>query len=93
MKQKKCFIHENFPCSTMPMLNRDMGPNMMKATMDLTTNLKYLFGPMKTLPKNILTLELVVRLNMVAKGMKWLNRHVGVTTKGRFMAMFTMNRT
>ncbi len=79
----------------MPMLNRDMGPNMMKATMDLslTTNLNYLFCLMKTLPKNIPNLELVVRLNMVAKGMKWLNRHVGVTTKGRFMAMFTMNRT
>ncbi len=56
-------------------------------------NLKYLFCLMKTLHKNILNLELVVRLNMVAKSMKWLNRHVGVTTKGRFMAMFTMNRT
>ena len=79
----------------MSILSKDMGPNMVKATMDLslTTNLKHLFFLVKTLHKKILNLELVVRLNMVAKDMKWLNRHVGVTMIGRFMPMFTMNRS
>ncbi len=35
MKYKNCLIFENHPCITMPMLNRDMRPNMMKATIGL----------------------------------------------------------
>ncbi len=42
--------------------------------------------------RKVLNLELMVRLTMVTRFMKWLNRGVGVTNLGRFMSMFIMNR-
>ncbi len=42
--------------------------------------------------RKVLNLELIVRLTMVTRVMKWLYRGVGVTNIGRFMPMFIMNR-
>ena len=62
----------------MSRLPRIMDTNMVKAAIDLNlaTNLKYLLRQMKTLPREILNFEFLIRPAMVARGMKWLNRGV-----------------
>ena len=84
----------NSPCSIMPRLTRDRGPNMGKAAMDLNlnTHLQQLFRPMKTLLRKVLNIHLVIRPSMVAMDMNWLNIGFGVTNMGSFMSMFIMNK-
>ncbi len=67
---------KNKTFSTMSQLNRNMGPYVVKATMDLSlaSNLKYLFSQMKTLLWEVLNFTLMVRSTMVNKDMRWLNR-------------------
>ena len=78
----------------MSKLTRNMDSNMMKAVMNLnlSNTFKYLFRLMNIFIRKVLNLELMVRLTMVTRVMKWLNRGVGVTNIGRFMPMFIMNR-
>ncbi len=78
----------------MPKLTRDMDSNMVKAVMNLnlTNSFKYLFRLMNIFIRKVLNLELMVRLTMVTRVMKWLNRGGGVTNMGRFMPMFIMHR-
>ncbi len=73
-------------------LTRNMGPNMVKAAMDLnlTSNLFYLISLIETLLREILNLKLEVRSNMATRDMKGLIRGVGVTNIHRFMSMFIM---
>ncbi len=80
---------KNHPCSTM---SRNMGPNMVKAAMDLnlTSNLCYLFRLMKTLLREVQNLKLEDRSNMATRDMKLLIRGVEVTNICRFMSMFIM---
>ncbi len=73
---------------------RGMDPNMERPGVGLnqSTNLKYLFRQMETLFREVLNLKLEVRLTIVARDMKWLNRGVEVFNIGRLMSMFIINR-
>ena len=77
----------------MSRLTRGMDSNMVRpgVGLNLSTNLKYLFRQMDTLFKEVLNIKLEVRLTIVARDMKWLNRGVGVFNIGRLMSMFIMN--
>ncbi len=78
----------------MSRLTRGMDSNMVRPGVSLnqSTNLKYLFRQMETLFREVLNLKLEVRLTIVARDMKWLNRGVGVFNIGRLMSMFIMNK-
>ncbi len=91
---KKVFVNKNNSSDTMSKLSKDMDSNMVKAAMNLnlTNYFKYLFRLMKIFTREALNLVLMVRLTMVTRVRKWLNRGVGGTNIGRFMPMFMMNR-
>ncbi len=85
---------KNNSSDTMSKLTRNMDSNMMKAVMNLnlSNTFKYLFRLMNIFIRKVLNLELMARLTMETRVMKWLNRGVGVTNIGRFMSMSIMNR-